>query len=985
MTDIYDIGNDGAGSTTRREFLAGGLLVGGVGLGGFSEPDPAGGSIDGGPVPATTPTGWSGPDKHRFQYDARNSGVAGTAEPVPRPEDGLWSRQLPISGDHDEEEKGLLLTSPAIADNTVYVAANGGIFALSLLDGSVKWGKTWAFTNPPDMALRGVDHTFNQRRPSPTAINGTVYVTNTAGKIYALNAADGTTEWTYDMGAKVVGSPTVVDGTIYQGDVSGQVVALRTSDGSERWSASRPGGVLGAPAVTDGTAYFGFDETDSEDGLLLALSTDSGSQIWQFPDTRTADTVGGVLTSVTADSGRLYTYFRGYGSEGAQSSYMLAGFDTGTGSPVWSLPHRGIRLGSVAADGNTIYAWQANTRDAYPTDNFSAIDATTGTVQWNQTIHFEQVWNAPVVVGDEIYLCGPVSVPTDSGGTTPGPPLHALDTATGSVLWKQNVRKRACYGSIDRQTNQNCGGKVRYPIGPPCPVGDSMFVGGNWGVIGVGSYNLDASVGIDPSAPVTGDTVDLSFSIANDSSIPIPVILSVGLPDGMTVVGHTEDGATYGEDQQVVYDERGYGSGPPTWLWDDIDPGVVVEPTLTVEVSDSIAPGGKELDVEAFVPGTLFTTIPINDRHTPTIQVLDGEFGAAKTTKRTLAERITAAADSIDETATADAALSALTGAKDAGDVSEQTGLEAVKRLKAAERVTERAVVSVGVDDPSSPETLPSGAGWTNHEFAKTLSESVIDTAATLAAVGASISKVMNFLPADLQAPLKSGVDEILGSAIQYLQTLGKQYNNVAQLLGADGAVGEFFTNLKNATNPSWPAGRFIIGNMQEESDELTREVQRSFEGGADGTAIAGSITDVTEQLSGQTGSDPTPTFSGDLDAAVTAADTAAEDITSMITDAESNLEQAKMQSHLTDLIGKLMEVMSKILKRHTRRSLTRLTASPMLGRAVALSAPLRGMSTALEIISTLLEPLRLLTDGFVTMAEVQVRHHEGVNSVVNP
>ena len=54
-------------------------------------------------------------------------------------------------------------------------------------------------------------------RSSPTVVNGTVYIGNDDGNVYALDAADGTEQWRFTAGSAVTTSPTVVNGTVYVG------------------------------------------------------------------------------------------------------------------------------------------------------------------------------------------------------------------------------------------------------------------------------------------------------------------------------------------------------------------------------------------------------------------------------------------------------------------------------------------------------------------------------------------------------------------------------------------------------------------------------------------------------------------------------------------------------------------------------------------------------------------------------------------------
>jgi len=76
-----------------------------------------------------------------------------------------------------------------------------------------------------------------------------------------------TERWTFGTGDAVKSSPAVVDGTVYVGSDGGSVYALDAADGTEQWSTKfEMASVDSSPAVVDGTVYVG-----SDDGTVYAL------------------------------------------------------------------------------------------------------------------------------------------------------------------------------------------------------------------------------------------------------------------------------------------------------------------------------------------------------------------------------------------------------------------------------------------------------------------------------------------------------------------------------------------------------------------------------------------------------------------------------------------------------------------------------------------------------------------------------------------
>jgi len=68
---------------------------------------------------------------------------------------------------------------------------------------------------------------------SPAIVDGTVYI---GGKsAYALDAADGTEQWTHEFSYLDSATPAVADGTVYLKHGK-RAWALNAADGTEQWS-----------------------------------------------------------------------------------------------------------------------------------------------------------------------------------------------------------------------------------------------------------------------------------------------------------------------------------------------------------------------------------------------------------------------------------------------------------------------------------------------------------------------------------------------------------------------------------------------------------------------------------------------------------------------------------------------------------------------------------------------------------------------------
>ncbi|WP_435143758.1 PQQ-binding-like beta-propeller repeat protein [Halobaculum sp. P14] len=200
----------------------------------------------------------------------------------------LWRSRL------REGESPLISSTPAVADGRVYLGANDGrVYALNASDGSHEWSyvlESDGWVGAP-----------------PTVVEDTAYVASnnsegdSQGTIAALDAATGTEQWRLPLDGDVESAPAVVDGTVYVSVATAGVdnlLAIDAKTGGRRWGFSAQLRVPGAPAVVDGTVYFG-----DEDGWLYALDAKTGEIEWQ---TTPAVGLGPVASSPAVTEEMLY-------------------------------------------------------------------------------------------------------------------------------------------------------------------------------------------------------------------------------------------------------------------------------------------------------------------------------------------------------------------------------------------------------------------------------------------------------------------------------------------------------------------------------------------------------------------------------------------------------------------------------------------------------------------------------------------------------
>lgn len=191
--------------------------------------------------------------------------------------------------------------------------------------------------------------------------------------------------------------------------MGGDLVALDAATGRERWRAKTGGSIFSAPLAVDDTVYFG-----SADHFIYAVRADNGSLLWRTPTGGAvfggAAKAAGVICIASVDKG-------------------IYGLDAATGKVLWKTEGEGMFQSQATTDGERFFVggW-----DNY----FRGLEARTGKELWKQkfgqnprtkafSFYYSPAIGSPTVSGD-----GKVFVSSNDGM------LHAMETATGKVLWE---------------------------------------------------------------------------------------------------------------------------------------------------------------------------------------------------------------------------------------------------------------------------------------------------------------------------------------------------------------------------------------------------------------------------------------------------------------------------------------------------------------------------------------------------------------------
>ncbi|MBS0564695.1 MAG: PQQ-like beta-propeller repeat protein [Proteobacteria bacterium] len=166
--------------------------------------------------------------------------------------------------------------APTVADGKVFVVArDGSAWAVDARTGRVAWTQPGA---PSPVGVAGAS--------SPAVSGDMVLFPFSSGQITAAKIADGTPVWqAYVAGARVgrayagfsdlTGDPVISGGTVYAGSSAGRVTAIDMADGSTRWTARD--GAMG-PVVVAGNSLF----LVNDENQLLRLDAATGAVTWRI-------------------------------------------------------------------------------------------------------------------------------------------------------------------------------------------------------------------------------------------------------------------------------------------------------------------------------------------------------------------------------------------------------------------------------------------------------------------------------------------------------------------------------------------------------------------------------------------------------------------------------------------------------------------------------------------------------------------------------
>ena len=269
---------------------------------------------------------------------------------------------------------GPIVTSPAIADGAVYIAAmDGHLYAIDQETGKEKWN-------------------FKSRMPiasSPAVTSDSLYFVSSAGSLAALDIKTGKPKWVYaieyerkfeaknlhgypsaaqtipDAWDLFTSSPAVANGKVYFGSGDSNVYAVDAQTGTLLWKFPTKDVVHSSPAVVNNTVYIG-----SWDSYLYAIDAETGQEKWSFKsgEDNTIHNQVGFQSSPAVVDGTVYI--------GCRDAHVYA-LDAANGRKKWDYPTaKSWVIGTPAVRDGMVYV---GTSDS---SRFMALDAKTGRLRF---------------------------------------------------------------------------------------------------------------------------------------------------------------------------------------------------------------------------------------------------------------------------------------------------------------------------------------------------------------------------------------------------------------------------------------------------------------------------------------------------------------------------------------------------------------------------------------------------------------------------
>lgn len=302
-------------------------------------------------------------------------------------------------------DEGRLTASPIVHQGKIYTLdAEGVISAFSVSSGSRLWRVSLAPENERGSEGFGGGIAAKGER---------IFVTTGFGVVVALNAGNGTVEWTREIGVPLRSSPTAIDGKLFFVSTESRLYCLSTADGVELWTfrglpetATLLSNV--SPAVADDTVVVPYPS-----GEVIAYTVSAGRPAWVESLSRTR---GGSSLAGLSDPARP-AIDRGVVFAVGHSGRMFATAQK-SGERIWTKRIHGTQMPWPA--GNLVFVVDVN-------GVLMALSRQEGKVRWLTELPRATRWSGPVLAGGRLWLASADGI------------VLSVDAKTGAVLSQRDL------------------------------------------------------------------------------------------------------------------------------------------------------------------------------------------------------------------------------------------------------------------------------------------------------------------------------------------------------------------------------------------------------------------------------------------------------------------------------------------------------------------------------------------------------------------
>ncbi len=291
-----------------------------------------------------------------------------------------------------EIDNGAFEATPIVVDGTVYIGdLDGRVYALKLEDGS----KVWTYEGNVDQ-LSGF-------MGSPAYRDGRIYVGDIDGVLHCLNAKDGKLIWKFEAGLEINGSVNFYQDKILIGSQDANLYCLNIEDGKLAWKVQIDDQIRCMPTVVSNRGFVA-----GCDSKLHVIDLDKGEAIGTVP----IDGPTGSAPAVRDD----VAYF------GTESGSFFA-IDWKDLKVVWQFQdernRQQIRASAAVLPDRVLFGSFSK--------NLVSLDRETGEEQWTFKAR-GKINSSPVVAGNRVYFGS-----ADSR-------VRAVDVETGKEVWQYEAK-----------------------------------------------------------------------------------------------------------------------------------------------------------------------------------------------------------------------------------------------------------------------------------------------------------------------------------------------------------------------------------------------------------------------------------------------------------------------------------------------------------------------------------------------------------------